>query len=210
MKSLLKIAIFATFFLAANSAMALVATTKHNLAGTADDDNDQICVYCHAPHTASTDTSPPLWNKNDPTTLYTMYTSDTMDMLVNSQKPGPESLVCLSCHDGTVAMDSIINTPQSGWTLTNTKMATGVTGYMGTDLRSEHPIGVTYDNTTGANGDPDFDSIANATADNIVFYGGSTDQVECASCHSVHDYLNVPFLRLSNANSALCLACHVK
>ena len=85
-------------------------------------------------------------------------------------------------------------------------MDSGADGYMGTDLRSEHPIGVTYDTTK----DTAFDTLANAKLDKIVFFGTSTDQVECASCHAVHDYTNVPFLRLSNDNSALCLACHKK
>jgi len=40
---------------------------------------------------------------------------------------------------------------------------------------------------------------------------GGTDQpyVECASCHDPHTE-NTTFLRISNAGSAVCLACHVK
>ena len=103
-------------------------------------------------------------------------------------------------------MDAIINTPEKAWTTSGDKMAASAAGYMGTDLRSEHPVGVTYNTTK----DTAFDTIANAKTDKIEFFGGSTNQVECASCHAVHDYTNVPFLRLSNDNSALCLACHKK
>jgi predicted CXXCH cytochrome family protein len=43
-------------------------------------------------------------------------------------------------------------------------------------------------------------------------YTGQTDAepfVECASCHDPHT-TNSTFLRISNAGSAVCLACHVK
>jgi predicted CXXCH cytochrome family protein len=43
-------------------------------------------------------------------------------------------------------------------------------------------------------------------------YTGQTDSepfVECASCHDPHT-TNSTFLRISNAGSAVCLACHVK
>jgi predicted CXXCH cytochrome family protein len=34
--------------------------------------------------------------------------------------------------------------------------------------------------------------------------------VECASCHDPHTNANGTFLRMSNAGSAVCLACHIK
>lgn len=34
--------------------------------------------------------------------------------------------------------------------------------------------------------------------------------VECASCHDPHTDVNPTFLRISNAGSAVCLACHIK
>jgi predicted CXXCH cytochrome family protein len=208
-KSLYKVLLPAVLMISGSALAAGVADTKHNLAGAGGTgDNGQMCVYCHAPHTASVNTSPPLWNRNASTASYQVYSSATIDMTIGN--PGAESTVCLSCHDGTVALDSIINTPEAGWTQGGTRtMASTAPGYVGTDLRSEHPVGVTYD-ITSATGDPAFDSIANATTDGIVFFGGGTNVVECASCHAVHDYTNVPFLRLANTNSALCLACHLK
>jgi predicted CXXCH cytochrome family protein len=44
-------------------------------------------------------------------------------------------------------------------------------------------------------------------------YAGQTEPepfVECASCHDPHISNGTPFLRVSNAGSAVCLACHVK
>jgi predicted CXXCH cytochrome family protein len=39
---------------------------------------------------------------------------------------------------------------------------------------------------------------------------GTYPSVECASCHDPHSATNATFLRVSNAASAVCLACHVK
>jgi predicted CXXCH cytochrome family protein len=39
---------------------------------------------------------------------------------------------------------------------------------------------------------------------------GTYPSVECASCHDPHNVTNGTFLRVSNAASAVCLACHVK
>jgi len=37
------------------------------------------------------------------------------------------------------------------------------------------------------------------------------NQVQCASCHDVHNAANLNFLLVKdNANSALCLTCHNK
>lgn len=43
-----------------------------------------------------------------------------------------------------------------------------------------------------------------------TFAAGSRPSVECATCHDVHNAGNGSFLRVSNARSALCLACHIK
>lgn len=39
---------------------------------------------------------------------------------------------------------------------------------------------------------------------------GVYPSVECATCHDPHTGTNATFLRISNASSAVCLACHVK
>ncbi|MEW6715411.1 MAG: cytochrome c3 family protein [Nitrospirota bacterium] len=78
-------------------------------------DYGEICVYCHTPHSGLSDA--PLWNKNVTTTGYTPYTSPTMD----TNPTGTISAVsaaCLSCHDGTLAADSVINAPGEGSNLT--------------------------------------------------------------------------------------------
>lgn len=39
---------------------------------------------------------------------------------------------------------------------------------------------------------------------------GAQPFVECASCHDPHTDQQATFLRISNAGSAVCLACHIK
>ena len=106
-----------------------IANTRHNLtqrppaaggpAGATMDsyrnDYGEVCIYCHTPHGANTTINAPLWNRTNKGNTYTVYN------LIGSQasgntvsQPGANSLTCLSCHDGTVAVDSIINMPGSG------------------------------------------------------------------------------------------------
>ncbi len=66
---------------------------------------------------------------------------------------------------------------------------------------------MSYDNTL-ATGDVDFVDQSVAETAGMVFY--NTDRVECSTCHDVHEYTNIPFLRISNSGSALCVTCHLK
>jgi len=198
-----------------------VASTKHNLslassgqvpAGTTLEDYGEICAYCHTPHGGQN--SAPLWNRSFSTATYQMYDnthSSTIDMTVDGQPTGV-SLACLSCHDGTIGLDVITNPPN---TFAGTVPATGAGNvmpsgsfaFLDTDLRNDHPISVTYD--TGL--DPAFNSKTAVTTGGLRLFGdGTTDKVQCASCHNPHDGTNTPFLRKSNAQSDLCLTCHIK
>jgi predicted CXXCH cytochrome family protein len=152
-------------------AVAGIANTKHNLGstGTAGNnkvsDTGEICVFCHTPHAADTTAPAPLWNKNlSAMTGYTTYStasSSTIDGEVLAV--GSVSIACLSCHDGSQAMDNIINAPGSGQYDTTGGGANGraytwsgstvnTTGQMqntsvamlGKDLSNDHPIGIQY------------------------------------------------------------------
>tara|TARA_R110002167_G_scaffold12233_2_gene52306 strand:- start:3565 stop:4440 length:876 start_codon:yes stop_codon:yes gene_type:complete len=161
-----------------------ISTTKHNLGGadttknrvTAGGSNSEICVFCHTPHGSDTSAPVPLWNKQLNTSLSAYQTYDqlgtsSLDGAVASV--GSVSLACLSCHDGTQAMDNIINAPGSGgydatgggaaglgftWadgssaqSTPNTDGVLGGTGAtltgistLGVDLRNDHPVGIPY------------------------------------------------------------------
>lgn len=157
------------------AAQTTIVNSKHDLSsgstgGNKFDGTDQICVFCHTPHGANTGVQAPLWNKTAPdTTNYQLYNtgwSSTIDGTVNV---GGVSLACLSCHDGSLAIATMINKPGSGgWVETGSLLAgawTGgggvdpLTGKMktdvitnlglpsggpGPDLRNDHPISIQY------------------------------------------------------------------
>lgn len=208
----------------AGTASGGVVGSKHDLttatggAYTTTADTDEICVFCHTPH-GSSDLAP-LWNRATDAAGFTMYSSDSLDMTIAAAPQGV-SLACLSCHDGTIGYDNLVNAPTNGdgynfnaagavqnWTFTDgsSLAARGEPSNVGKNLGNDHPVSVTYDNTR----DTAFVALADAEASGMRFYGAGGDQVECASCHNVHDDAIPPFLRASNSGSALCLSCHIK
>jgi predicted CXXCH cytochrome family protein len=182
---------------------------------------NQICVFCHTPHNAVKNV--PLWNRSNPDpNSYHLYTSSASAVVSRGAKLQSDSisLFCLSCHDGAAGniAASVINkaAPITGtfnWTTragsVNTTPA-NLTGDGAGNLANDHPIGFTYPASVSNN----LYARATVTASfgKNVFYtaGGVTDQMECSSCHAVHDSANPPFLRTTNASSALCLTCHMK
>lgn len=103
-----------------------IVNTRHNLtqstiAGGGGSMNGsrnnygEVCVYCHTPHGSNTTINLPLWNRSNNSQTYTTYdTLGTTSITADIQQPGINSLACLSCHDGTLGVDSIINMPGSG------------------------------------------------------------------------------------------------
>lgn len=103
-----------------------IVNTRHNMTqapigGGASDmnpyrnDYGEVCVYCHTPHQSSTTINLPLWNRTTSSANYKTYdTLGTSSLTSNVSQPGINSLACLSCHDGTLGVDSIINMPGSG------------------------------------------------------------------------------------------------
>lgn len=107
------------------SQLGSIENTRHNLtfdpigAGNVNmnqyrNDYQEICVYCHTPHGASDQLQIPLWNRTVSSATYTTYDTLKTPLSGTVTSPGANSLSCLSCHDGTVAVDSIINMPGSG------------------------------------------------------------------------------------------------
>ena len=104
-----------------------ISSTRHNLTQSTMTNNQgsqmnayrndygAVCVYCHTPHGANTNIDAPLWNRTYKANTYTTYdTLNTSTLTQPVTAPGVNSMTCLSCHDGTIATDSIINMPGSG------------------------------------------------------------------------------------------------
>lgn len=181
-----------------------IAGSKHDFSGLAWS-GGEVCLPCHTPHNADTSVSnAPLWNHElTQVVAYTLYASATLNSTPG--QPGGISKLCLSCHDGTVAIDSY------GGTTGSEMISAGK--LIGTDLRGVHPISITYDTAlsttdSGLNDPAGTDSGLGGTIQQDLLFA---NQMECASCHDVHDSAgHARLLRVSNQGSGLCLTCHNK
>ena len=196
-----------------------IVNTPHNLSvsgpGTVTAVSEsQVCVFCHTPHGATNAPGAPLWNREVSTNqTYTVYSSSSLDAeTISGQlaQPGGSSKVCLSCHDGTLAISSVnvlggelnVTVPITGAGPGDTMPAgqglqTGFTRNLGTDLSNDHPISLTYD-TTLANADREL--LDPALEPHIAIRSpgvrplvpleatgpGGAGQVQCATCHDPH------------------------
>jgi hypothetical protein len=179
----------------------------------------QICIACHTPHNANTTVmDAPLWSHALTVKTFALYGSGTMN--ATTGQPSAASRLCLSCHDGTVAIDSF-----GGATGTNFMTGAEAVGLGTVGLSDDHPISITY-NTALATADG---ALYDPAVRTVTIGSGTqtrtgtlaatmliSNQVQCASCHDVHNTFTVagtngvPLLKVSKAGSALCLACHNK
>ncbi|MFQ5747763.1 MAG: cytochrome c3 family protein, partial [Gemmatimonadota bacterium] len=182
-----------------------IVGSEHDFSGDTWNTTGEICVVCHTPHNAdATVSNAPLWNHQVTGSTFTVYSSPTLDATVG--QPGGSSKLCLSCHDGTVALDNFAGKTNGTNFISGGEL-------LGTDLSNDHPLSFTY-NTALATADGGLNDPATAssglggTIDADMLFAG---QVQCASCHDVHNGSGVAkLLRKSNAASALCLTCHAK
>jgi predicted CXXCH cytochrome family protein len=225
------------------AAQSTIAFGPHDFSGgsairTTDASiNGQTCVFCHTPHGGSN--SIPLWNRNAPTgAAYQLYTSTTQDTTTTAgQIAGSVSGACLSCHDGTIAVDVLANVngvafgPAVSFTRQGTAKATFSAGgagannvmsgglpFIGTDLRNDHPVSIVYETARAATAAEFNTQVLNGTKITVgaglplPLFGTSTANatVECASCHNAHNNTLGNFLRKANSSSAMCATCHIK
>lgn len=204
-----------------------ISGTKHDLSSgggltDAATTEDQVCVFCHTPHGSSA--TDPLWNHTQSSVAtYTAYASTTLDASISpwGGASANVSALCMSCHDGTVAVNSQINPTDpngndpamgSGNELDpNAHIAAGRVTNLGSDLSNDHPVNFTYDAALAtADGElvtPNDPNNYVDAAQNFPLFGGT---MQCATCHDAHDDTNGQFLVIANASSALCTTCHQK
>ncbi|WP_456421339.1 cytochrome c3 family protein [Lutibacter sp.] len=184
-----------------------IAGSDHDFSNENWNNTGEICVVCHTPHNAVTGLTAPLWNHEVTTTTFTLYTNTVSPSFdATASQPDGTSKLCLSCHDGTVAMDNF------GGQTGGTDFMSG-SDKLGTDLSNDHPISFTYDaalaTTDGGLFDPTTTNSgigSTITADLLL-----ANKLQCSSCHDVHNGSGVAKLLVkSNAGSALCLTCHNK
>lgn len=197
----------------------------------------QTCVFCHTPHGGAN--LIPLWNRSNPTgTTYQLYTSSTTRATTTGAAIAASvSGACMSCHDGTMAMDVLLNvnglpfTPAVSFTRQGTAKATySSTGggtnnlmtaglpFLGTDLRNDHPVTIIYETARAASPSQYVTQVVSGVritvgaTNPLPLFGSAagTATMECASCHDSHNNSLGNFLRKSNTGSAICTSCHIK
>ncbi len=183
-----------------------VVNTVHNLSvngpGTITATSEtEVCIFCHTPHNSSP--RKPLWNREDPGSNYTLYNSSTIQ--ASPGQPDGASILCLSCHDGTIALGSVLSRSEP-ITFNNgvTTMPVGPTN-LSTDLSDDHPVSFLYDASLAA-ADNELIDPANLSGPVTL----ENDKLQCTACHDAHQDIYHDFLVASNQNSDLCLSCHQK
>jgi len=187
---------------AAVAAQAAITGSPHDFSSEAWNVSGEVCITCHTPHNADSVQGTPLWNHETTTATFTMYPGFDLDSPVPTE-PSGSSKTCLSCHDGTVALDSF------GGATGGTNM-TG-DALLGNDLSNDHPISFTYDAAL-ATADGELVTPVGGQVGVLHLIGG---RVECGTCHDVHRRAgdvdpNSKLLAMDNSGSSLCFTCHTK
>ena len=183
-------------------------TTAHDFSTASWNTTGESCAPCHTPHSALA-SSAPLWNRRETVSTFTLYSSDTLD--AQSDQLFGTSKGCLSCHDGTVALNAF------GGNMGDVFVEGRAN--LGTDLSDDHPIAFKYDSALASQDGGLFDP----TSTIVPALGGQSiregmlfdDYLECSSCHDIHASRGdsswaEKLLVVDNNGSALCLTCHNK
>lgn len=159
-----------------------------------------LCVTCHVPHGGTTGLAAPLWNHTVTSATFTVY-DNTVSSTLNATVGQPDgvSKLCLSCHDGTVAVDSYGGA-------TGTKIISGADS-LGVNLSNDHPVSFVY-NAALATADGGLVTPASATQVTAELPLFASSKLQCGTCHNPHGTLNTLFLR--HAAATICTQCHNK
>lgn len=210
MKALIKILAFAALALLAAASVwgGSIVGTRHNLSVTGpgpikSDSEGEICVFCHTPHRAHADVSL-LWNRADSGATYTTYDSSTMRATVG--QPTGASALCLSCHDGTIALGAVLSrSTEISFPPEMAFLTPDRPSYIGTDLADDHPVSFRYQEALDA-GNTELAPAANLPVKVRLDKEG---MLQCTACHDPHDDDNGKFMVMDNRHAALCRSCHV-
>jgi predicted CXXCH cytochrome family protein len=222
-------------------ASADIITSKHNLTSTGTGTTKtnfvgDACGFCHLVHNAQTTSA--LWGRLNPTVNAGFAAGNTLAGTVLPTTQNPATQRCMSCHDGTLAMNVVTNKNSIATTYgtftasTNVSagglMMAGSRDYLGgAGLAGQHPVQIPYagqlngapagavngynpaTNAGCLGGAVNCVSGANNGANIKLFGTAGALTMECASCHEVHSDANPFFLRIPTAANR-CIACHVK
>lgn len=161
---------------------------------------EQVCIFCHAPHNATG--QPALWNRTMPPTWYRIYESTTTDARIN-QPSGP-SKMCLSCHDGALALGLVASRPPNDPIVMTQRTIPPGRSDLTQDLSDDHPIGFRYDRALFARDR----QLKNPDLLTGTLPLGKHNEMHCTTCHDPHNNVLGDFLREPQLRGTICLSCH--
>ena len=198
-----------------------VEGTRHNLSVTGPGPvkaaaEDRICVFCHAAHVPA---GPgPLWNHQTSGVVdYLPYSSP----LMGSTPAGVDgaSRLCLSCHDGTIAVGAVrgasgplqmLRTDAAG------RLRADAPSNLGVDLSGAHPVSVDHRTAMRRRSRNARTTLLDPRG--LARFRGAPlldprGRVQCTSCHDPHvdpaaTGANVPPFWKGDTFSEVCVACH--
>lgn len=164
------------------------------------------CLYCHAPHSGVGTPNAALWSQTLSVQTYTTYSSTTLKNAPVQPLLGGSSSLCLSCHDGTVAVGQ--TQPYGPQTITGNMNPTDM---FGSGLQGSHPFSLKLPLVDAADLQQSLTSI-HTTVDPTKSVQLVNSNVECTSCHTPHvqsiDKLSQNFLVRDSSSGQMCMACH--
>lgn len=197
-----------------------VAATLHNLSVSGPGEiksqtETEVCKFCHIPHNAVV--PQPLWGHAlSEVSRYAVPQMRRGRSLAPAPQPDGSSRLCLSCHDGTVALGQIVSESRPLPMAGAQRLARGRSGYLGTDLSGGHPISFVMPD--GDANDPEgredmgLKPLDLVRADGQVRLDGK-GKMQCTTCHDPHadrhyEPGRVPRFWVKPTVAEVCLACH--
>jgi hypothetical protein len=185
----------------------------------------QVCVFCHHPHRGADGTNGAgdalLWNMNSVSAAsFDVYngvaTFDANSSSAAVTSSAPQSFLCMTCHDGAIAVGSLVQKPRDGtkttadWWL---DAAANGAADLGATLADDHPVNFTYADAVAGGGIQTnvANTVTGASTNEYPLFGGT---MQCATCHDVHagtttvDSSGIQFMRGDTAASEICVDCH--
>jgi len=187
-----------------------IINSKHDFRATSSAQirsatGQDACVFCHTPHNAGSASY--LWNHKTSTSDFPVYSSSTLQSTVTPIQPQDVSKLCLSCHDGTIALGDTVNDGSiafvqgGGYTLP-ANSASNLAGDQ--TFANDHPFG--FVPRIGA------ETVNPPALDPVKL--DRSGKLQCNSCHDPHkedaDPITRKFLVKPNQASAVCITCHQK
>ena len=197
-----------------------VVNTVHNLSSSGPGEvraltEDQVCKFCHIPHNPVVEDA--LWGQ---ALSQAQFLTPEVSTGKNARMPAPQpdgsSRLCLSCHDGTVALGDVRGQAMPIPVAGGQRLRPGQPGFLGTDLTGSHPISFVVPDI-----DPDPDSgesdmglrsLRQMSGDDAVSLD-SDGKMQCTTCHEPHSdrfYApgQVPRFWVKPTVEEVCLTCH--